>query len=1007
ELEGDLYADEFSFEHGRWGDLGSEARKSLASSLRVVIMRAARAYPAPAIASLDRAVANERMRREAYDELIAFSPTMVDVSPEAIVALTKAQVMEELPQARAEREQREHDAYIARLQRVRAIPEKDRTEAERAFLSSTHFHALGMDRYDLDDIGITRFDQFYTPESAAHEPFATLFAKRPDVARALVRDLANHAVTGWRQVHAINVRQMGTPSPMDLEFHWGKQTFWGDWHVYSWFMGQLGPPALECAYLALSYWAFKQIEAGRPTSEVIREVLEGHECAATLGLALKLALETFEVSETTMPLTACQRLWEYDIARVVHWPNRDLDILGWGFLNRLTGVKADAKKFLDSRESNKREVRELAMRFAVSAPKELRERFRQALENFPNDLPYRVEEERSSAAATADLKEKAERWAPLGDIKNYRKYEQQHGQTFVGYEPPNALTPTQEKRMAETTAFLQEHSVIGWAVGSINENALKPQIELEAAVAFAKERDTPRILANRCDAENHGAQTVLSAVAVVVIRFAPPDSPHHAWAWTVMDRVAKMAEPANAFGMERIPWHPAKHLVIALFHDRKSARPRADDLKHLIAMTMHRNEEVSALAFEALLRDNDEHVRWVTAQLAVDLTIHHSFEVGDDGQRDHSANEKARRDSKVRALRALKTKKTEPLTPVPEPWVQSPRRPRFSRNGEALRWGDPNPSFDPQLAAKLLEKFPVEAWLSDATYKPLVEKWLVQLVKWTAERMMPPWQDPMDRRRGSSFEVQHLTEWNGALGQLIARAAPFVTLTFARELLAPFLVDDEQGLRVLAPFATHMVTLHVIDAATVPPNTFELLDDCAARVVKDRVFEPGHYRAGEVNGWDMPKLIKALLFVPFDEPASGSSRFANGDWSQVSMVMPVVSKLMGGAGWSTFVAQTFMTLCERAGAAYPVGDFAIQANAMLDGMPNAKGAWSGTLLPARIAATVQRLADANFPLQRDDAQGLLRALDALIDLGDRRSAALEQTAAFRNVQRPGQSIATK
>lgn len=73
---------------------------------------------------------------------------------------------------------------------------------------------------------------------------------------------------------------------------------------------------------------------------------------------------------------------------------------------------------------------------------------------------------------------------------------------------------------------------------------------------------------------------------------------------------------------------------------------------------------------------------------------------------------------------------------------------------------------------------------------------------------------------------------------------------------------------------------------------------------------------------------------------------------------------------------------------------------MLDDLPNARGAWSGTTLPANIAATVQRLADANFPLQREDARSLLRILDTLIDLGDRRSAALEQTSAFKNLQRP-------
>lgn len=56
------------------------------------------------------------------------------------------------------------------------------------------------------------------------------------------------------------------------------------------------------------------------------------------------------------------------------------------------------------------------------------------------------------------------------------------------------------------------------------------------------------------------------------------------------------------------------------------------------------------------------------------------------------------------------------------------------------------------------------------------------------------------------------------------------------------------------------------------------------------------------------------------------------------------------------------------------------------------------MLPARTAATVQRLADANFPLRVDQTHELLKVLDALIDLGDRRSAALEQTETFRSVQ---------
>jgi hypothetical protein len=219
-----------------------------------------------------------------------------------------------------------------------------------------------------------------------------------------------------------------------------------------------------------------------------------------------------------------------------------------------------------------------------------------------------------------------------------------------------------------------------------------------------------------------------------------------------------------------------------------------------------------------------------------------------------------------------------------------------------------------------------------------------------------------------------------------------------KNFLAPFLTADEEGLAVLARFAHKTVTRQVLDAPTVPANTFDLLNVCVDRIIRDRVFDPNGYRAGQLHGYDLPDLIKALLFIPIEEAAPGAARFANGDWSQISIIMPIVTRLITAIGWSPDVMQKFLTLCERAGVAYPLDAFAAQANAVLGSLSNAKGGWTGTTLPARIAATVQRLADANFPLRNAQAQQLLRVLDALIDLGDRRSAALEQAEAFRGVQ---------
>ena len=311
-----------------------------------------------------RAIASERIRSEAYSDLMNFTSIMATVAPELVVALAKAELMEELPQERIDRLKREERAYIESMNAIRAIPEQERTADQQRALEHIQL-PIGYGQIGLDDVGINDHHGYYYPVSALCEPFMSLFARNSDTALQLVRDLANRATKGWRQVHEINRDRMGTPVPVVLEFPWGKQKFWGDWHVYSWFLGELTSNPLACAFLALSHWAFKQIEDGRPTDEIIREIVEGNECYAILGLSLVLALETYHVSETTLPIVTCQRLWRHDIARFAQEPTRDIDLFGIGSMTQLTGEQAKAKEYLDTRSSRTRNVRELAIRFAI------------------------------------------------------------------------------------------------------------------------------------------------------------------------------------------------------------------------------------------------------------------------------------------------------------------------------------------------------------------------------------------------------------------------------------------------------------------------------------------------------------------------------------------------------------------------------------------------------------------------------------------------------------------
>lgn len=991
DLENIQYADQVLTKNA-WDTLGSQARSSLATALRASLLRAARSYPEPAIALFDRAVANKEMRSAAYSDLMTFTPIMAEVAPEKIVAVTKAELVGELPQDRFDRLHREKEERHERINRLRAIPEADRTPQQRRVLEGQPFH-IGAERYDLDDVGLNQRHNYYFPPSALHEPFASLFAKAPNSALQLVRDLSNRATTGWRQIHDLNRARLGTPLPVTLEFPWGKQTFWGDWHVYGWFMGERAPQALECAFLGLSYWAFKEIERGRPTSEIIKAVVESSECYASLGLALVLALETWEVSEITLPIASCQRLWHHDMARAVHEPTRNIDLFGFGFLSRLTGDKAQAKEFLDQRKSCKREVRELATHFALSGEASLREPFKAALATFPTDLPYEFEEQRSHPGATEHLLENAKSWSGLGDSRNYRQLPAADDQVMITYERPEPLTEAQEQRASRAAKYLNEQGAYAWATRSLSENKALDGWTLASAIEFGKARDTKTVFDIRREVGDHAAQSAISAIAACAIRFQAPRS-DQAWAWDVMSRVERMAEP-EGFSGSKISWHPTIHLVLALVHDRRSSTPQHDSAERLLKLAVYPLDDIAELSFKGLFMDTDDHVRWIAAQLAMELSLYRQPKFGKTGKLDNSAGRLARDEAISHAIVNFRKNSTTPFPEVPPAWVKASqlRGHRTTGDGDES-WGEPDPFFNAQFAAKIFTNFPVEVWCQSPTYRPLWQATLSSLVTWTAERLMPTWHDRTTRRDRPT----DLFEWNTTFGDLLARSASFFETSWVRQyFLAPFIVDDEAALQVLAEFADKTVTSHVLDATHVPTNTLDLLSDCAERIIRDRMFTPKNYRAGEVHGNDMPELIKALLFVAI-ERAPGASRFVNGDWSQISLVMPIVTRLVSAIGWSSFVMQNFLTLCERAGLGYPLDEFARQMRAVLAALPNAKGSWAGTLLPARIAGIVQRLADGNYPLRADQAQQLLRVLDALIDLGDRRSAALEQTEAFRGVQ---------
>ena len=973
-----------------WSDLDSSGA-DLTTNLRLTIARSASTYPGPMRKLYDRAVQSADMRRSTYGELMAFASTAAEVCPAALAAVAKAELMEELPKDRVERRRREQDAVFAVLRRIREKPEAERTPKEQRAVSFPHL-PVGEDRVDRDYIGIKRYEPYYSPPSPQHQPFAALFKEAPETAVGLIRDLANHAVEGWRQNE--DRRQANTHVPVTLRFPWGEQVFWGNTRHYYWFTIDALPEPLDCALLALRHWAFKELDAGRPVDEVIRAVVEGNICYGVLGLALALALETFHVSETVLPVATCQRLWHDDLRRFVQEDMRGIDLLGLGLQPRLVGDRAAAKEFLDSRLYRKREIRDLAMRFATGADSALAERFAELLARFPDNLPYTTEGQRDDDLLSDYLREQSRCWAEFGDIENYRRIEVDGETRGIAFESPTPRTEQEKRQLEANDAYIEENRLIGWGTRCLQARTVVEGDFMADAIRVAKERDRVTLFDERRDAENHSPQTVVSAVAAAALLDADLSASDREWAWDVMARVEAMREPTDASPRARIPWHPAGHLVTALSCDRRADMPRADSVARLLRLTIHPVEEdVARLAFAYLLADSDVHVQWVAGRLVLAQSIRPRPDWSRDGAESDAAE--ARRRTVEDSLDGLDAAAL-PWPDLPAPWVKLSRRRAYgARSQEWEEWGDPDPYFDAAAAGKLLDMFPVENWCRSPVHMSLLREGLQRLVGWTAAKLHSDWEAaPGDdtARNAATF----LIEWNRGLGRLLARTAPFLDVDVVRrEHLDPFPVDNEDSFSVLAEFIVDTVVRQVIDAPTVPVGTMTLLDDCVDRVLLHPAFRRAGYRAGELNGWSLPKVVRALLFVPIDEEAPGSARFANGDWSEIGVAMPIVSRVVRELAWSRDIMDRFLQLCERSGDDYPINAFADQIDRVAE---LAEHRWSGTTIPARIAATIQRLADANFPIDTDLACRLLVVLDSLVELGDRRSVALEQSPAFREVR---------
>jgi hypothetical protein len=1008
DIEDKSHREEWKYDYGKWDKLVRDDLEGLEKTLRMLVIRAARSSSGEIKGYLKRVIGRKQLLNHVFSEIIECAPLLVEQHADELIELTLAELIDELPEETLSREKRERKAHYKALREIRNKPEEERKRHEVLTLSSPMIPSE-FSPHDWEHLSIGRNHGGYFPASPLREPFGSLFKASPERGLAIVRDLSNHAMTAWRQLHNLDFRRQGTPIPIVIDFPWGRQEFWGDWPEYAWFRGWLGPHAVECALMSLEDWAFREIQAGKDVEDVLRDVIQGHSSVTILGIATSIAIETQHVSKTTLALLSCQRLWHLDLRRQLE-EYSSANLIGFNGFGPIKNNDMRHYEAVKAANEKKRGVslRDLTPIFALNHDEKIRQATRELFESFPGNLPFAYEEEKTSNEIVNELRGKAEIWAEWGKQENYKASRNPENESsfLIELENPKVNTPEVQAELARNVEKQKEYALWLWVTKTFENRLFAPSLSLVDAISYAKSFDRTDLFSNRQASDNTDLLLLgaVAGTAAAVLCFSDQTNKETTkWANDVIARAFAMPELSHDASSSHsvIPWHPGIFVARAL---AAKILQGCDDSKNakegLLALAGHPLEVVSLEALKSAFEcwDLDDRFAWTALDLGMRLSkgsrkrgvrTAYGFDPADD---------LSYREEAVQAALGIYSNGevyTDLALPPPA-WIFAPHEPNeYREKATKPVWRDPDDIWRWDFAPKVLKLAPIDKIMIDPLRQTQFLQLYEALLVWTIEKINPSWETDESKkrdRRGSN-----LFEWKRELSRLFAHIAGYLQVDAVRThfLDRIFSQEEDLSLSFLTPFTDMFIRIYILDSATVEPHVLKTLDTCIDRVLKCRSFHRTGYRDGVLYGHDLPELVRDLLFVTV-ENAGGAARFANGNWEDIGIVLPLVDKFVRSAGWAPSVASAFLTLCERCEHHYLAKAFADQVLAFWD--TNRMPGWRGTILPARIAGLIQKYSDREHPMGQDLAKKMLRILDALVDLGDRRSAALQISEAFRDVR---------
>jgi len=781
---------------------------------------------------------------------MASSPVLAQSLPQALVELSLAFLQKELPDEQVARQKQKLRDQAEWRKAVLAKPEAERTRLEKMTLSSaSYLRAVDFSNHDWQRLSIHDDHRSFWPPSPLREPFHSLFQSSPEEALRLLRELCNHAMTAWRQLHCYSrERGGGTPIPLELKFPWGAQRFWGTDREYLWFRSTWAPNAIGCGFMALEEWCFAEFGRSRPVDELIQQIVEGNECIAIVGIASMLALHTERVSEATLPLFTSQRLLAADHNRMVQDLSSTANLIG--FTDRADKPHFDAVQAANMRPVRKTQLSWMVPRF-VFAPKPICDRAREAILNFKNDLPYQYEEHRKIPEALEHLTAQAVEYAALADPKNYQAYrtEEDSDQIAVVHVSPSAADPEKVARADEASKRLRQNSLWMWASKSFEEKGLSDTFAIEDAIALAKEADASDLF-QHSKGENEQEllgvrRGAVAATAAIVLSFRKGRTQEDLeWARDVLGRAIRLPEKPNLMWSPSsvIPWHQAIYVARGLAADLLEGAAAGNAAHDLLGLVAHPLEAVSLAALEETgkLWSKDPRITWAALILAFSLCHVPPQPRGQARQHGELLHSTREAQAAVAAAFAFYQKGSgwSSLPQPPPAWVKVDPGKGGHQNYEDYdaddaidaneAWSEPDVFWHSKQAAEILQRVPFDEVLPSSANSAVLD-FLGGVLDWTIQKNSPPWVKPGRRDRSAQ-----IYEWTYALGSRLGHVAGLIPLAdFQARFLDPILsLEGDNCWALLSPFVSTYVCTYVYDAPIIPSDAVEMLDLCLERLLQ-------------------------------------------------------------------------------------------------------------------------------------------------------------------------------